>query len=117
MVEVLYIVAAYVGVSALILWALEALARRIGARRTAILLLGVVPGILGALTAYANRASLRWWEFVVYPLAGPIFVCAVILLGYVCVAPMAIPDMLGLVCTGIQRAMRAVRRIGGPREP
>jgi hypothetical protein len=118
MSEVISIVAgigAVLGLAAVILWSIEALARRIGGKRTTILLLGVIPSLIGAGVAYLDRVNLQWWELLLYPLAGPVVACGVLVLGYVAVSPFGIPDILGLVCSMISRGAKALRRLAGNR--
>ena len=115
MLEVIATIGSVFALAALVLWSIEALARLIGGKRTTILLVVVLPLLGGLAVAYLNRASLQWWEFIVYPLAGPLIVGGVIVMGYVAVSPFGIPDMLGLVCGLAGRGYRSVRRFIWPK--
>ncbi len=115
MLEVIVAIGSVLALAALVLWSIEALARLIGGKRTTVLLVGVLPFLAGSAVAYLDRASLQWWEFIVYPLAGPLIVGGVIIMGYVAVSPFGIPDMLGLVCALVGRGYRSVRRFIWPK--
>jgi hypothetical protein len=104
-------IAGLIGFAAGILWLIEAIARRIGGKQAAVLLLGVIPSILGACIAVLNRAHLQWWEFAVYPLAGPLLACGAVVLGYVAVSSFGIPDLLGLACKLVVRGVMALWRL------
>ncbi len=115
MLEVVAIVGGMIALAALLLWSIEALAKLIGGKRTAVLLLGVLPSLAGLAIAYLNRSTLRWWEFIAYPLAGPLIVFGVIIMGYLAVSPFGIPDILGLVCSLVGRGFKAVRSVIRPK--
>jgi len=110
MLEVLITLAAVFGLAAAVLWCIETVAKAIGAKLTTILLLGVLPGLIGAAVGYMNRASLQWWEFALYTLAGPVVAVCLLLMGYLAVSPFGIPDLLTLLCSGISRGAAATKR-------
>jgi hypothetical protein len=99
------------GLAAAILWCIEALAKRIGAKLTTVLLLGVLPSLFGGAVAYMNRTSLQWWELVLYTLAGPVVAVGLLLLGYLAVSPFGVPDLLTLLCSGLIRGAKATKRL------
>ena len=80
-------------------------------KRTAVLFLVVLPAFVGAGIAYLSRASLQWWELALYPLAGPLATCAVVVLGYMAASPSGIPDILGLAHRHLVRGTKHLWRL------
>jgi len=110
MLDILLIIALLLGFPMLLLWSIERLARKIGGRKTALLFIGIIPALAGLVAAYLNRENLRWWEFILYPMSGPLVACGLVLFSYAAVSPFGIPDLFALACRLVSRGYKLVRR-------
>lgn len=107
--QLITLIGLLVGVSAAILWVVEAVAKLMGGRNTWLLFLVAVPFSISLAVTLLNWEKLVWWERLAYSLSGPLVAVALLFAGYAAFNP---ADAVLLLCTLIRSGWRVcIQRI------
>ena len=78
---------ALVLIAVVFLWLVEGVAKLIGGRNTWLVFLGVIPLAASFMYSLHNWEHLVWWQRLLYPLAGPALIGALLIFAFAAINP------------------------------